>query len=178
MDYGATIRSKSRYAGMVKRYHAWPTIQQQTVADHTFHVIRIYTTLFGAPEGYLLHYMIYHDLGELTAGDTPFPAKRVVKGLREPMERAETWGLEQQGVHLPVITFIEKRHFKIADLLEMWEFAMVEIQLGNLLGHPVRQNITHYLREMKLPDNEQKLVEDYMKKFTQENNNGTHETYI
>jgi 5'-deoxynucleotidase YfbR-like HD superfamily hydrolase len=174
MDYGAVLRSKSRYAGMVKRYHAWPTIQTQTVADHTFHVIRIHNRLFGAPSPNLLHHMIYHDLGELTAGDTPFPAKRVVEGLREPMERAEAWGLEQQGVTLPTLTDEEHTQFKIADLLEMWEFAVVEVQLGNALASPIRLNILHYLREMELNNEYQTAIGNYIEEFE---SNGTHEAH-
>jgi 5'-deoxynucleotidase YfbR-like HD superfamily hydrolase len=174
MDHGAVLRSKSRYAGMVKRYHAWPTIQTQTVADHTFHVIRIHNKLFGAPSSSLLYHMIYHDLGELTAGDTPFPAKRVVEGLREPMERAEEWGLKQQGVKLPALTAEEHIQFKIADLLEMWEFAVVEAQMGNVLANPIRLNILHYLREMYKSPEHEKAIGDYIEEFE---SNGTHESH-
>ena len=165
MDYGASLRSKSRYAGMVKRYHAWPTIQQQTVADHTFHVLRIYMELWGCPEPVVLEHIVNHDLGELTAGDTPFPAKRTVPGLREAAEAAEQWGLEQQGKSLPMLKGGQNIGFKIADLLEMWEFAQVEVKLGNKLAIPIISNINHYLDAMDTSSHERGAINRYKEKF-------------
>lgn len=165
MDYGASLRSKSRYAGMVKRYHAWPTIQQQTVADHTFHVLRIYMELFGAPNPAVLEHIVNHDLGELTAGDTPFPAKRIVPGLREAAEAAEKLGLEQQQKWLPDLTPAEMTKFKIADLLEMWEFATVELKMGNCLAGPIVQNIIHYMSKMNLDLETNLVIHKFKEKF-------------
>lgn len=148
MDHGEWLRRSSRHAGNVKRYHAWPTIRQQTVGDHSFHVLRLYIDCFGMPPQDTLYHIVYHDLGELSAGDTPFPAKRIVPGLREAAERAELWGLELQGLTLPELTDQERVRFKFCDLMEMWEFARVEHQLGNNYALPIQLNIEHYVSEL------------------------------
>lgn len=145
MDHGEQLRRSSRHAGNVKRYHAWPTIQQQTVGDHTFHVLRLYIDCFGMPSQDTLYHIMYHDLGELSAGDTPFPAKRIVQGLREAAERAEILGLQLQDLTLPELTDQDRVRFKFCDLMEMWEFAVVEFYMGNRYAEPIIQNIEHYV---------------------------------
>jgi len=146
-DAGIKIRSSRRHAGNVKRYHAWPTIQQQTNADHTYHVLRIYMELFGCPVEDVLDYIMRHDLGEITSGDTPFPAKLTVPGLKEATLGAEQQGLELLGYETPALLPVEQWRVKICDMLEMLEFSQVEVGLGNSYALMIDRNIRHYLEK-------------------------------
>lgn len=124
------LRTKGnmRIAGSVQRYHTWPTIQSQTVADHTFHVIRIYGEVWGhLPDGTELRYLMMHDLAEGELGDVPFDAKRSFPDIKTAMDKAERTVLPA----LPFLTPEEKVRCKVPDLLEMWEFGVIERRLGN-----------------------------------------------
>lgn len=129
---------KSRHlAGRVLRYSTWPTIRQPTVAEHCWRVACIYVEVFGMPRAEVLYYALHHDSGELWAGDLPFMVKAKTPGLREAMNVAEQIGLEKLGVQLPEITDQERAQIKIADLLEMHEFGLVEYQMGNMYAQPI-----------------------------------------
>jgi 5'-deoxynucleotidase YfbR-like HD superfamily hydrolase len=86
---------------------------------------------------HMLVYCLWHDLGELWAGDLPFGAKIRNNGLKEAMEHAESSGLRLLDITLPVLTDMEKAKVKICDLLEMWEFGTYETHLGNEYAAPV-----------------------------------------
>jgi 5'-deoxynucleotidase YfbR-like HD superfamily hydrolase len=127
-------------AGKVERYHAWPTLQRQTVADHTWRVTTLIIEIFGVPRAEVLVYALYHDCGEMFSGDLPFMVKNSVPGLADAMKMAEAVGLEHLGVKLPALTPMEKAQVKIADLLEMYEFGNMEVLLGNQFGAAVRDD--------------------------------------
>lgn len=123
---------RSRYlAGQVRRWHTWPTIRSPNVAEHCCRVAQIYCEVFGLPRAEVLYYCLYHDNGELYAGDVPFGAKRRVSGYAEVTNEAEKIGLAAQGVVMPQLTELEWTRFKICDLLEMHEFSLHECRLGN-----------------------------------------------
>lgn len=131
------LRRNTRIAGLIKRYHEWPTSREQTNAEHTWHVGRIYLQVFGTPRVEVLVYIQYHDVGELGVGDIPFPAKANNKDLKAVIDVLEQASLMCQGVVLPVITPEEKMRVKICDLLEMWEFGIEEVTRGNKFGNPI-----------------------------------------
>lgn len=138
MGLAAMIREKgsverSQYlAGKVKRYHAWPTITQQTVGEHTHGVLVIYCQIFGPPPPEVTVAIAYHDLPEIKTGDPPF-------GVKTPRMREEYGNLEKRWLedNTSVKTLIEslsiwqKRRIKWCDVLEMWEFGRYELALGN-----------------------------------------------
>lgn len=167
-DYGETLRSMPRFAGMVKRYHAWPTLQQQTLADHSYHVLRLFQTLF--PE-YMcsdtVEYIIWHDLGELSSGDSPHPAKRNFPAYKAAMDEVEKHGLLMFGKVLPALSPNEAFAIKLCDLLEMWEFAKVEILLGNKTAQAIMLNIEHAIDQYDDPDNREFIakVQEYIMDF-------------
>lgn len=129
-------RSK-RMAGQVRRYHAWPTLREQTVADHCWRVACIYCELFGIPRGEVLFFCLHHDSGELFAGDLPFGGKSRCPGMKEAVDECERMGLKNLGIELPMLRDEERRKVKLCDLLEMWEFGSVEARMGNMLAMPV-----------------------------------------
>lgn len=139
------VQYSPRVAGSVTRYHTWPTIQHQTVADHTFHVLRIWMQLWGAPRAEVTEYILCHDMGEISTGDIPFGAKRKSSRLKQLADELEDehqtkmWG----SLGTAEITDDERRRAKICDLLEMWEFGRTEIALGNRLAGPIVEDTWH-----------------------------------
>ncbi len=118
-------------ATRVKRWHTWPMIQQDTVGRHSCRAALIYLELFGTPRSEVLVYILQHDLGELTAGDTPFYTKQMCPGLADEVWRAEKMGMLTLGVHQPSLTDDEYLECKIADLMETWETALIDYSMGN-----------------------------------------------
>jgi 5'-deoxynucleotidase YfbR-like HD superfamily hydrolase len=128
-----------RAAGEVLRYHTWRTIRQQNVAEHTWQLMRILLTVWpNAPRNVIIHALI-HDMGEM-AGDIQFPFKKLFPDLKTGSDMAENYvrRRQQMVVGAPVVSHplspYENLVFKTCDNLEMWEFGMVEMKMGNLYG--------------------------------------------
>lgn len=149
------VTNSARLAGRVTRYHTHPTIQQQTVADHTFHVLRIYTELYGPPPAHVTYHILIHDLDEVALGDVPFPVKRdnpelsqiykrkgeeVIKDLFKDARiyKSEVDDLDSQ----------ERFRVKACDLLEMLEFGVEEKLLGNQYASIIIDDITDSLSSL------------------------------
>ena len=116
-----------RRLATVPRWVVVPTIKQQSVAEHTFHVVWIcrwlHTKLNSAhlDLATLLLITIDHDSEEATTGDTPSPSK--------PLDIHEVYGKE-------------KCVLKIADILEAMLFVREEVELGNRSMGPILINLT------------------------------------
>lgn len=131
------VTGSPRLAGQVRRYHTWPTLQVQTNAEHSWQVARIYEALFGPPSAVVEQRIRWHDAGEIVTGDLPFPVKSKnpdIKVVFDEMERLAVVGL---GVELAAVTDEERHRMKLCDLVEMWEFGMVELALGNRFAQPI-----------------------------------------
>lgn len=134
-----TIHRDPRWGGNVRRYHTWPTIQEQSVASHSWNVVRLLLVLWpDAPQPVLVAALL-HDVGEVEAGDPPYPSKRDYPELKIGHDRAE------YNVHVamsepwllpaPIIVDDHSRTLvKLADMMEMWEFGIAEVELGNRHG--------------------------------------------
>jgi hypothetical protein len=134
----ADIVTSTRHAGNVKRYHTWPTLRGQTVAEHSWHVMRIFLELF--PEEVtveVLTYILYHDVAEVGTGDTPFPVKASRPDLKAIYDEMEADVLDNMGVVMPDITSRQRTLIKICDLLEMWSWGLDEMMMGNLYAQPI-----------------------------------------
>jgi 5'-deoxynucleotidase YfbR-like HD superfamily hydrolase len=119
----------------------------QTVGEHSARVACIVVEIFGLPRAEVLYYALMHDCGEMWAGDIPFSVKRAIPRYREISNEAERMGQELLGVEMPHLTPLEFAQVKIDDLLEMAEFADVEISMGNAYCMPVKKDtITAALR--------------------------------
>lgn len=77
-------------AGEVRRYHAAPTVQPQTIAAHCWGVAMI--LYYISPEAPLRVVMeaLLHDVGEAYAGDMTFTAKRDNPGLKDAVHQIES----------------------------------------------------------------------------------------
>lgn len=133
------LLSEMRRAGSVLRYHTMPTLRKQTVADHTWNVMRIYCELWGRPtEPSVWVYMLYHDALEIQTGDSPFYAKRRWPELKMALDRAEREASRDMGIELPEISGEDAARVKLADLMEMWEWGREEVLMGNKLAHVIQ----------------------------------------
>ena len=126
-----------RNAGDVERYHAYPTLQRQTVAAHTWNVIRIWCELYGPPDQNDIMALMFHDCAEIITGDIPFPFKKELpeKELSEAEEKITRDLISH--IKNPVsrdpkkINHIREARVKVCDLIEMAEFGIKEMELGN-----------------------------------------------
>lgn len=146
------VRSDQRMAGQVKRYHTWPTITTQNIAEHSWDVMRIIYAIWDpigiTPiPGDVQRHVHAHDCGELRCGDSPYPIKRNNPDLKEIMDRLEGQSLKDQGVYVPLIPDEWKVRVKIAHTIEMMEFALHELLLGNQYGSYVATRMQVFLRE-------------------------------
>lgn len=154
--------SSAQIAGRVNRYHTWPMIRKPTVAEHACRVATLYVELWGLPRAEVLYYCLRHDDGELTAGDTPFYAKRGLPSLKESVDLAESMGRLALGVRLPELTSEERRRFKMADFLEMWECALVEANMGNRYAIIVMRNLHPAIRVLAAEMGVETRVSDWI----------------
>lgn len=134
------VYTSPRLAGAVKRYHTWPMLGQQTVAEHAWRVAGIYVEIFGLPRAEVLYYCLHHDSGELWAGDLPFGTKIGRPILKQLMDDAEAKGREQLNLSLPELSEQELVQVKICDLLEMHELGAHECLMGNQYAEPIKQD--------------------------------------
>jgi hypothetical protein len=128
-----------RHAGRIRRYHAWPTIQVQTVGEHSWQVALIYEQIFGELSSPVERYIRLHDVAELVVGDIPFPTKANNPELKAAFNAVEDSALETMGVTLPGLAPVIRTKIKICDLLEMACFGMMEYEMGNQLAIPIIQ---------------------------------------
>ena len=142
-------------AGAVRRYHTWPTITTQTVAEHCWRVASIYVEIFGLPRAEVLYYILHHDSGELWCGDIPNLSKKYNPGMREAANEGEKVGLDKLGIEIPTLSEAEWFRFKLCDLLEGWEHSMHERHLGNRYAQTV---IDHMLAEVDRRTNEDRQL--------------------
>lgn len=142
------VRGSLRLAGQVERYHTWP-ITKPTVADSTWHVLRIYLQVFGSPRAEVWEYVLLHDADEIATGDVPFYAKRRYPLLKAALDWAEDEHRGRVGRRLPAIDATEWHRFKACDLLEMHEFARVQTMMGNQFAWTVVHNVEEALANMQ-----------------------------
>lgn len=138
------VRDDIRLAGRVSRYHTWPHIREQSVAEHTWQVLRILFAIWPDVPTHVVRYVVGHDVGELTVGDPPYPIKANNPVLKTEMDRIE--GDAQEDLFLrwmlgavPDLSETERWAFKLAEFLEMWEWGWEEELLGNRFAIRVRE---------------------------------------
>lgn len=137
-------------ASLVSRWHTWPTINQETVGQHTHGVMMLFMRLFATDyddPSLAYEYILKHDLAELWTGDLPFPVKRrylaLAAALADPEYDAEVaMGLYEEGERVRIDKSMMIR-IKVCDMLQMHLFGMHEYRMGNHYALPiVRDAIT------------------------------------
>ena len=137
-------------AGDIKRYHTFPIIGEQTVGTHTYGVmqlVRYLTKDMCSTE--LLLATLDHDVPEAIVGDMPHTTKTESTELKEAMNIVEGRICRDYGM-LYKLTTLEKVILKTADLMEMGLFGLRQIDLGNINGRGIVENIIKALSSMKL----------------------------
>jgi hypothetical protein len=132
------IRLDTRLAGQVQRYHTWPTIRKQTIAEHTWQILRIYSCVDELNVNTALA-IIYHDIGEHYTGDIPYPVKAQNPELKKEMDVLElqSWAAQLTAwevPHIHALDIADKKFFKLVEIIEMAEFGLDEVCLGNSHG--------------------------------------------
>lgn len=158
------ILQSSRWAGSVERYHTWPKHQRQTVADHSYHCLRIYRELFGPIPPEVSTYFIWHDAGELVLGDLPFPVKSRNPALKAICDEVEVNAVLDMGGYIEELPEPLKLKSKICDYIEMLEFGITEAKLGNEMARPIIEDINTNLTKLvqSLPQVEREAVHKYV----------------
>ena len=166
-----------RRAGMVRRYHTWPHIRPQTVAEHTWHVLRILLTIWPqvALRSVVTQFVMFHDCGEFLAGDPPYPSKRLSPDMAEvhgELEQlalnhlAHDWGIP--ALSASYLLPEEYAAFKLAEMIEMWEWGQEEVNFGNryavLVVERCWADIARRLAEGGLPVGVGERAEKYVRK--------------
>lgn len=125
-----------RRAGQVTRFHTWPRLREQSVGEHSWQVLRILLAIWpGAPRHLLIH-CVTHDVGETVSGDPPYPIKVLNVDLKQACDRIEREAhlLMSDSWRLPLpcdLSEEEKIIFKLAEFVEMWEWGVFEVGMGN-----------------------------------------------
>lgn len=125
----------------VQRYHAVPTIQRQTVGEHSARVALIANLLqsrHGSDHAVnhwaLILQALVHDLPEGVFGDIPAPVKRGMSPeLRKLVNEQEEELLHDCKLSV-LLTSRQEKLLKLADSLEGVLFCRTELLLGN--RHP------------------------------------------
>ena len=133
------------WAGSIMRYHNRPTAQKQTVGEHTWRVMVIYTEMYGMPRSPVYFYILHHDVAEIVTGDVPFIVKRrypTVKKLLSELEDEINYNLFTSP---PALTQQELYQIKVADLLEMLFFAIEDVNMGCQYSVDIIENILEAL---------------------------------
>lgn len=134
-----SVRLDTRLAGQVKRYHTWPTISTQTIAEHCWQLLRIYLSVVKTPDINIIIHIQTHDIGEHFTGDIPYPVKSLNPELKRQMDflerKSQAAQLEHwESFHQVLLTEEDKEFFKLIELVEMAEFGIGEMLLGNNHG--------------------------------------------
>jgi 5'-deoxynucleotidase YfbR-like HD superfamily hydrolase len=134
------VRIDTRLAGQLKRYHTWPTTGHQTGAEHSWNIIRIYLSVVGEEiDPHIIRHAMFHDIGEHFTGDLPFPVKANNPIIKEQIDflehRSMCTQLDYWNTFYQVrLTDADKKLFKQIEVLEMAEFGMDQMNLGNNHG--------------------------------------------
>ena len=117
-------------SGSVERWHSYPEIPAQTIADHQCRVAQIICFFFwGEASSHLLYAALHHDCAELWTGDVPFFAKYANPELRKTLEATEHQAREKMGIRN--VSF-DSPYLQFADRLEAYTY--VALRCPDLLG--------------------------------------------
>jgi 5'-deoxynucleotidase YfbR-like HD superfamily hydrolase len=130
------VRLDIRLSGQIQRYHVWPTIGKQTIAEHCWQILRIYCIVIDKIDPHMVMHAMFHDIGEMFTGDTPYPIKSENHELKKQLdyfeERSRLSQLEYWSAFRQVyLSEEDKLLFKQIELIEMAEFGMDQMCLGN-----------------------------------------------
>jgi hypothetical protein len=155
IDY---IETDARRGLEVKRFHTWPVLRQQTTGEHAAQVMRIMLAVWPVAPRHVLVHCLTHDMGEM-AGDQPWPTKLNDPVLKERTDAAEAFVYDRmvdkwKAPGRERLSMLERNTFKMCEYIEMWEYALTEINLGNQYARciAVRMLLEANKFMIKIPD--------------------------
>ena len=148
------VRLDTRLAGQIRRYHTWPIVGQQTIAEHCWQILRIYMAVVEQVDPFMITHIVFHDIGEHFTGDIPYPVKRDNQHLKEEIDFLEQKSYMTQlhywdSFHMVRLNDEEKKLFKLIELTEMAEFGLDQVCLGNQHGWIVAERCLRAVYEGK-----------------------------
>lgn len=168
----SALLASGRLAGQVRRYHTWPIINQQSVGEHSWQVLRIYFQIFGAVAlmPHITIWILWHDCGELVTGDPPYPFKAKNPEIKKAYDAAEDIAVKSMGGFTPELSPHEKRKVKTCDLIDMLEYGQHEKMMGNQFAQPIIDDISNSIRALWLDkrspiqglEEDWRMVEEYL----------------
>lgn len=159
-----------RAVGEVRRYHTWAVHRDQSVGEHTWQVMRLLLTVWpDCPRNAIVHALM-HDGGEM-AGDIQYPFKVLFPELRAGSDKAESFVREMQRKTIGApetkhpLTQFERTVVKLCDNLEMWEFGLREMNMGNLYGKIVVERmmeaVSKNITQIEVLSDQQAMANSY-----------------
>lgn len=156
------VLTNARFAGSLRRYHTWPVLQQQTNAEHTWHVMCIFFQIWGPLPPHISTYLLWHDAGEIVTGDLPFPFKANNPDIKVKITKLEHGAITGMGGQVPQLSADEASRVKAADLIEMHLFGCQEMLLGNKFGGPIIDDTYAALTKLPLDGEDTERVFSYL----------------
>ncbi len=137
-----------RQGGYVKRFHTVPTIGDQSVGEHSFQLCLILLSLTnGEASANLLKSALYHDLPEVETGDIPATIKWRHPTLDYTLKELELKFITLYGLSVE-LTAQEVILLKFADMLELIQYCLDQLAMGNMNMYPIAMRGIQYLSKM------------------------------
>lgn len=143
-----------RRGGKVKRLHTIRTINEHSVAEHTFNVIAILNQMYklmGKPmPAHMYEAALYHDLPEQFTGDIPAPVKWGNPAIKDELDNLEA-DLNREYGWETNLTDEEYGLLKLADYVDLYVSVREEVVMGNCAQEvtDVADNIANHICEME-----------------------------
>jgi 5'-deoxynucleotidase YfbR-like HD superfamily hydrolase len=132
-----------REASQITRWHTKRTLRTQSIAEHTFGVVSILTTIHPGASSHLLMAALVHDLAELETGDVPAPVKWANPKLKDALTEIEDRFHARTSSHYK-LTPKEEHMLKWADMMELVLWCIEEVDMGNQgMGNTARIGMAH-----------------------------------
>lgn len=145
--------------GQIRRFHAWPTIGQETVAEHSYYVTMLALALtdYKASKE-LLKACLFHDLPEQETGDVPATAKWAAPLLKTTLQAMEELFEEKWGLVVDIPPQ-DRLILKWADMLALLFYCKQQRDLGNRGMNVVFARGVDYLNKLEeVPTGKQVLT--------------------
>lgn len=137
------VITNGRFGGLVERFHTWPRIQHQNTGEHSWQAMRIYYMIWGPLPPQVSTYFIWHDAGEVRAGDIPYHTKKSdphVEAVLESIEADTVQGMGGPSNIYGELTSTELTRCKFCDMMDIVEWSIVELAFGNRFALAMFEN--------------------------------------
>ncbi len=162
----------NRRLAQIKRYHATPLHQNETVAEHSFYVAMIARSLCGLLEESgtkvntleVVDKALIHDIEEMFSGDIIQPFKHANPRLKKLIGELNTKFVEkafeglpkQMAAHFKNLWAeyhegreLEDKIVKVADILSLIAYCLEQIKLGNTYMVEILNNGVRLIKNYK-----------------------------